>query len=776
MSIMFHRILSSTKVNFFIINEENSIPCLIDSDLNLEMIFLENKSVVFIGKEDKITLYKNNILRYESSLFQPKYYNPNILILNYENNMLLNSKLIRKLFDSKNTSVRIFLKNVSYSSVLLFLKLIDNLDNIVGQINIKDFLDILMIITVLDIEKSKRRDCFFQALLRNVMFEMQNPNLTFNFEEYFETCAYNITKSIFIDLWISFINFVLFNDKTAQRFIVLAENTDLVFKNVELFSNTYISTGKDSNDKIYIRLDHISLEKMFKIVPIRYQINTLIFLFKITNLDILYFVLNTDEASEKAALLFSDITFHTEKLYIGSLNYVDKLFFTKKVDVFSKKCKVLKIFKSESSYNAAQLKKLLGLCKNMTKITLKMDSLDFKRLKILVRFLIKNPNITCKVFCQIYELLHTNVRFLQTIPRNFKIYAGKFQIEKSDAELPIECLPFMHYYCSFYNHDVDTIFPRKFINLECWNFKVFELDFGYNTSPFEIDDSIFSSLRCMHTIKYIYFKYIAINDKLLLYILESKIITSVSVSKFSCSYNLNFLRKCETKNQKLKYFSLKNSLSYVDSDLCSYMKRLGSVASLKFRDIDMFRCYTFNLKKLYEYISAKLKTETKKICLKCIEIQTASNDDHSVDYLNILSEVYEFSKLWKIIYNVGMIREIEYHIFNEMKALKYLSIYSRHKWGFINFKKLFNVEMFKTTIFLTIQTDIIKKEDIEVFKKFKNLGILALVCQNIDYETVNSIKRNDFKTTKLIIRKPDRPNRSNEINNYLDSEFNTDFP
>ncbi|TBU10463.1 hypothetical protein CWI38_1743p0010, partial [Hamiltosporidium tvaerminnensis] len=133
--IRFILYISSSKVVFFVLNDENCITDLCHSEINLEMIFAENKSVECINEEEKITIFKNNILRYEAPSKQPKYYNPNIHTLHHRNNMLFNSKLIKKYLDSKSTNIKIFLKDISYPALLLFLKLIDNSDSFISQIN-----------------------------------------------------------------------------------------------------------------------------------------------------------------------------------------------------------------------------------------------------------------------------------------------------------------------------------------------------------------------------------------------------------------------------------------------------------------------------------------------------------------------------------------------------------------------------------------------------------------------------------------------------------------
>ncbi|TBT97447.1 hypothetical protein CWI39_2942p0010, partial [Hamiltosporidium magnivora] len=64
----------------------------------------------------------------------------------------------------------------------------------------------------------------------------------------------------------------------------------------------------------------------------------------------------------------------------------------------------------------------------------------------------------------------------------------------------------------------------------------------------------------------------------------------------------------------------------------------------------------------------------------------------------------------------------------------------------------------------------IRKRDIDILKNNKNLKTLRISCEIIDYDTISSIKKNDFSNTMIIFENPVRAKRSVEINNYLDSE------
>ncbi|TBT97748.1 hypothetical protein CWI39_2775p0010 [Hamiltosporidium magnivora] len=96
-------IASLTSVSFYIINEENSISNLIKSAHTIENMFI-NENIEYFNKNNKITLFQNNILSHERKFKTTKYYNPDIIALPYTKNMLFNSTLLKSLFDREKNS------------------------------------------------------------------------------------------------------------------------------------------------------------------------------------------------------------------------------------------------------------------------------------------------------------------------------------------------------------------------------------------------------------------------------------------------------------------------------------------------------------------------------------------------------------------------------------------------------------------------------------------------------------------------------------------------
>ncbi|KAK1348757.1 hypothetical protein LUQ84_001908 [Hamiltosporidium tvaerminnensis] len=761
--------MSSATVSFLVINDENCIQNLFATDLTLEMIFTENKSVEWINEEEKITIFKNNILRYEAPSKQPKYYNPNIHTLHHWNNMVFNSKLIKKHLDSKSTNIKIFLKDISYPALLLFLKLIDNSDSFISQINLQDFLDILLIITILDIEKTKERDYFLKDLLRNVMSEMLRQDFTLYFDN--NLCRYHysyIKKSLFMDIWIFFINFITFDDKSAQIFIVLSGNRNLCFKRTYMFSDSYNSIKKIKKNQLYLRFDDISIRKIYKIRNQKHYMNTWIFLLKIVDLDLLYLVFSTEEIYKKATVLFSSVTFNAEKLYIVTAKNSIKLFLNKQIPVISNKLKVLKL---ESSLTSEDFKKLFGFCGDITKLTLKLESLDFQGLKIIKKFCLMNLNKTCNIFCKIYELLNTDFKIIKNIPNNLKIYASKLQTRSVDIELSTVSTFFPSIFSYKYIYLKNLSLYNFFLLLECFKFKSVSFDFTKNSSPYKLEDSVYRYLRYIQTIKYMFLANIYIGDTLFEYVLDSNTIVSLELSNSVCSYNLKFLSTNHMTNEKLKIIAINTISSGIDSSFLIYLNNFKAIEIFILLNTEISFTTSLEENNHYNFIVE----EESKIHLKYLEVKTKPDSMESSNYLNFLSKIYNFSSLLSIIYCVFSISEIEYQYFLKMKQLESMRLKIRNRTECIDFGNVFNYESFNTIILLTIDVCLIRIKDIEIFKKFKNLGYFSIYCDNFDNGSIFYIKKKDFKRTVLVIERPNRASRSKEINNYLDSEFKFKF-
>ncbi|TBU11170.1 hypothetical protein CWI38_1344p0010, partial [Hamiltosporidium tvaerminnensis] len=218
-----------TTVNFYIINEENRVNNYINSESTMDIMF-KNEKIEYFDEINRITILKDNVLRQESKGGITKYYESNTVTLRYTDTNLLNSTLLKSLYISEKNIIRVFLKDVSTSNFLLFLKLIDNPDLLINQIDIKTFIDILTIITILDIKKSKQRNKIIKELLRNLVYGINIKS--FNLEN---ICCLDYTnnlvkRSILRDLLIYFLEFVYFNEKRTRLHIVIKRSCDVIYK------------------------------------------------------------------------------------------------------------------------------------------------------------------------------------------------------------------------------------------------------------------------------------------------------------------------------------------------------------------------------------------------------------------------------------------------------------------------------------------------------------------------------------------------------------------
>ncbi|KAK1350936.1 hypothetical protein LUQ84_000211 [Hamiltosporidium tvaerminnensis] len=181
-------IVSLTTVTVYIINEKNFISNSVNND---HKKFIGEK-IEYSDENSQIKIGKNNIISYESELENKKYYKPNIITLPYVNNMLLNLIHLKSLFDVEKNNIRVFIRDVSYSSFLLFL-------------------DILIIISILDIKKSKERNELIKELLRSLLYGINRVSFDFDLDnEYINFFNYTVKRSIMRYLLVFFLKFVYF--------------------------------------------------------------------------------------------------------------------------------------------------------------------------------------------------------------------------------------------------------------------------------------------------------------------------------------------------------------------------------------------------------------------------------------------------------------------------------------------------------------------------------------------------------------------------------------
>ncbi|TBU05469.1 hypothetical protein CWI37_0010p0040 [Hamiltosporidium tvaerminnensis] len=125
--------------------------------------------------------------------------------------MLLNLIHLKSLFDVEKNNIRVFIRDVSYSSFLLFL-------------------DILIIISILDIKKSKERNELIKELLRSLLYGINRVSFDFDLDnEYINFFNYNIKRSIMRDLLVFFLELVYFEEKTTRLYILIKKGNNVSF-------------------------------------------------------------------------------------------------------------------------------------------------------------------------------------------------------------------------------------------------------------------------------------------------------------------------------------------------------------------------------------------------------------------------------------------------------------------------------------------------------------------------------------------------------------------
>ncbi|TBU05232.1 hypothetical protein CWI38_0045p0030 [Hamiltosporidium tvaerminnensis] len=734
-----------TTVSFFVFNEENRVLDPNTSDLSYGTIIPENGFIESKNGEEERKNIKYNTLHCESVNNEIKYYIPNIITIPYRNNMLLNSNILKTSFESNQENIEILLKNVSVSALLLFLKLLDNPDIIVIQIKIQDFLDILMIVSRLNIKKSKERNHFLKELLKNFMFAMQNENQDFDFDSFYE--GYNqreIERSILMDLLIYCFDYITFNDKSAQRSNFLTGNKYIRFNSLDILFNTFNVDEKDENI-IFLRFDDQSIKKLYKMLNVKYLLDTCRFLLNITNLDLLDLIFSDLKTDENAMNIFSNIILHTKKLYIHYAGNPKRLFSKKQINVFSKNLKVLKF---EFDYTADELKDILESFNCFQKLIINTRKCSFDQLRTVINFSLKNKSIICKLFPFNFELLNIDFDFLKLIPNNCTFYARNFKKESENTEVPIQYLPYLNKY--LYSNKKDSKFLLDFVRFECSRYKCMYLNFENNSSPFELDNTALILLSCLDSIKTFSLKNIVITDELLLFILNSNTFKTFGAEKFVFKANFNFLSNNNAINQNLISFNLIDSFSDMDSRFLIFLERFRRVELFKLIWIDIKYSASY-FKKIRKYIFGSI-TKRKKISLKCLKIITALDDDKTTNYLDFISNTYDFSGILSIYYHVYSITNIEYSFLSKMTSLELISIGIYNSSNYIDFEKIFtDSNIFGKIESLAILSNMIRREDIDFFKKFKCLKILYLSCEILEYATISYLKKNNLRNVNFQI-------------------------
>ncbi|TBT99698.1 hypothetical protein CWI39_1925p0010 [Hamiltosporidium magnivora] len=684
-SICFYFSQYLTTVKFFVINEENRLFNFNISNLSSETDIPEYDYVDPSNQEDKITIFKNNILCCKSRNNESEYYIPSI-----------------------------FLRDISYNSLLLFLKLMDNRENIANKIKIQDFLDILLIISILDIEKSKERNKFIKALLIHFIIEMPNLKQTFVFDKYYDSYHdKNIRRNILMDLWIFLLDIITFDDKVISGYILQTNKKLLIdFERPMIDLSINIIFLKYFPSKICLRLDRSCLKSLSKILRLKYLKHFWTFISNIIKFYKLKLSFSYEATDKKIIDLLLTINFRTKKLELSFEENPMKLLENKDLYICTKSLKTLKL---TWVFTTEELKIFLEHCSNLQRLKICTDLLDYEQLSLLIDFSNKNPKVFSKIFCVTFDSVNIDPCLVKPIPENIVIYLENIQIESNFLEVPTIYKPLFIEYFYRYKYIKNSIFLTDAVSFD-----------------------ISKSKHMFSSIQYFFLQNIVISNELMSYVLESNSITQLIINKFVCAVNF----KCDASkntiyNQKVKYIYLEDSLSYISMDILIYLQRFKGVIGLKLIKVDI-KSTEIDLNSLLD----PLQKEEDKIYLTNLEVKTYSNNVKDSNFLHFISVAYDLSKLNEISYHVYNITETDYFYFSKMNCLKDVFIRIRDKTNIVEFYKLFsNCNSIHNISDLNIEISKITKENIQFLFKIKNLQMLRISCDKINYETIKCFKK-----------------------------------
>ncbi|TBU20509.1 hypothetical protein CWI38_0059p0010 [Hamiltosporidium tvaerminnensis] len=432
--------------------------------------------------------------------------------------------------------------------------------------------------------------------------------------------------------------------------------------------------------------------------------------------------------------------------------------------------KSLKTLKLTCVFTTEELKIFLEHCSNLQRLKICTDLLDFKQLSLLIDFSNKNPKVFSKIFCVAFDSVTTDPCLVKPIPENIVIYLENIQIESNFLEVPTIYKPLFIEYFYRFKYTKNSRFLTDAVSFDISKSKHVTLNFDLYNSPFELDAFIFTLLRCFTSIQYFFLQNIVISNELMSYVLESNSITQLIINKFVCAVNY----KCDASkntiyNQKLKYIYLEDSLSYISMDILIYLQRFKGVIGLKLIKVDI-KSTEFDLNSLLD----PLQKEEDKIYLTNLEVKTYSKYAKDSNFLHFISVAYNLSKLNEISYHVYNITETDYFYFSKMNCLKDVFISIRDKTNIFIICKLFsNCNSIHNISDLNIEISKITKKNIQFLFKIKNLQMLRISCDEINYETIKCFKKKYFKNVYFKIENPNRKKRSDKMKHYLDLEFST---
>ncbi|TBU04091.1 hypothetical protein CWI37_0184p0010 [Hamiltosporidium tvaerminnensis] len=646
----------------------------------------------------------------------------NDLIILYPNDITISFDFLDKLILQNKVEVIVYMKSNDFPIFAYFIKILQDYDNIIMQIDPQIFFEILKYLNIFRVKRNKN----YKILIKTLVYYSVISNMDFVKDATFLILNHKEYNNLQVrDLIECFLKLILMNKTYIYK--MFHEYHPIEFSHILRQHKEH----KIKENFVCIDLVACHLYKRLLKANSLDKWNMMMNIFLIDKLYTNFCVYENELDSETILLLLPKILISfTATIKQAELPLFDKLHQLG----FFKTVKNVKIINIGLRFKLFLEK--LQYFENVEKLALEFLTVNFEEDMVFIEnsVVLKSIKVLKLFFCRSLPLLYKASSIYLSGTKDNIIVDLSSDLEISDIENKYEI--FSTYNLYNYLCGIDLNLHKKYYTStyfsKIFNYKLIK---RLKINLKNVKDNClncYEFLESFNNLKKLYFENIKLTDKLLKVILNSNHLTSVIFFKFKVFDITKDGIISNFYNESVIYIKLIQLVDTLNSNFFIFLS--------KFKNL---KCLFFNLHilgdsndknyfiedRISKLNISKLKNLENLPLLKCVRYQNnfEIGNKTSFSILRVLSYFFNLENLEELTYSIGCLYTDDIIVFSKFKVLKYLRLSIQKKLSsFDILNEILQLNIKNTIIKLDLVAEKLEKFEIFFILNFKRLKILEI--------------------------------------------------
>ncbi|KAK1349723.1 hypothetical protein CWI38_0040p0090 [Hamiltosporidium tvaerminnensis] len=611
-----------------------------------------------------------------------KYFVPKKLEISESRNIILDFAYIGD--DQENSLAhKFFLGQVSVIFLQRFARYITISDICVTTIYLREFINILRVLEILGLKRTKNNNLFLTYVLINSFmkdtFNFKCLKLFLNFKEF----DFKLSDSISEYLFGIFSKLLLLENNPNHVFLLCKSNESMQVQKIILSYSVYNYRKEKLCKQNFFIVSNDTVMWLEKILKLAGSIDCVCFFIQTCKIDSLHFNLFYNKLSINILNLLWQLKL--EKL--KNLTLVDR--FDEKI--------ILKLFMNYgyfnisecitiiSNLNSKEIDLILTHCKSIKKLAIVSDEAHYDIILELHRFASNNPNIFIKYKCKNFVMNCNQNDFFADTPENFSFIVGKYNVTLRNCDSCYKTSLIFFRRIMICLEKNKSLNGCKFIYYKASNVKDIWICTKQNNLQLKIHSKLIEYLADLPALEAIFFENILFTKKVIRFVLQSKKIMSLKLRNVQISSEV--FSKYKIYNYVLQGLTIKKSDFIFNID---FLRFLSMFKNLSFLKVYIQYIDTYLRKKIYQFVSKKANNKFILIvsALDYLKVTTCKSIIGEFPILFSLSKIFDLKKLRVLIIEIVDFSAEDLEVILKLTNLTDIQINIYRKTMDIDFDKL----------------------------------------------------------------------------------------